>query len=172
MGERVARIRSWFCAPAAAAFHQISEADWCSPVVAPAGTSIARCWLKRIGLATVTRWLLPSRLAAQPGDVICIVVPGILIDDGDRGGKDQSSGAACHCRRSGRGFEDLVAEANPAVGQGLALRDAGTNEPYNLRGFGEFAVMETVAGLDLGEVDHPNLVGGQFLLVGRLFWID
>ena len=117
----------------------------------------------------------PSRAAfwlrfrcTQCTDLARVVVPGILIDDGDGSGQYQSGGIACRGCRSRCRHEYLVAEAYPVVRQGLAFRNACTDELDDLRRLGELAVMEVVAGFDLCEVDHGDLVGFKFLFVWRL----
>ena len=112
---------------------------------------------------------------AWPGqrtDLTPVVVAGILIDDGNGSGQDQSGsisrcGSRARCRH-----EYLVAEAYPVVRERLAFRNTFTDELDDLRRFGELAVMKVVAGLDFCEVDDGDLVVFKFLFVWRLLGVD
>ncbi|MGZ2424722.1 hypothetical protein ACVIRM_003684 [Rhizobium laguerreae] len=87
----------------------------------------------------------------EAADLAGVIISGIRIDDGDRGGKDQAGGTTRGGGRACRRGEDLVPEPDLAVGQRLALGNARANELNDLGRFRKFPMVQPVAGLDLGE---------------------
>jgi hypothetical protein len=94
------------------------------------------------------------------------------IDNGDRCRNNDSCGPSNRRRQAGSGADDHIAHANPGVGQDLSPCKLPADNLNHLRAFCKFAVVQDVAGVQLGEVENRDIRLPQIGSVGFLIRID
>lgn len=93
-----------------------------------------------------------SRCAGWLGeclDVVDVIPPRVLIDNGSGSGNDQSRRCSDGMGGPGGRSDDMVAESQATVGQGLAAGQAAADQSYDFRRLRKLGVMQIVACLIL-----------------------